>query len=166
MFVHNRIDAGALDNNDNIYNFHIASDADISDMETSNTSQPMRRKCHRQDTNIDDEACNATLPSKLHPNDLGNFFKLCSALKLLICQPIMAAQIEEADGLIHSYCLELLEVWPQYFWLGYLLITNTALWPFNHHHAVHIPECVQDYGPLTEFWTFLFERLNKVLKSY
>jgi hypothetical protein len=25
---------------------------------------------------------------------------------------------------------------------------------------------VRNYGPLHEFWTFLFERLNKVLKSY
>lgn len=25
---------------------------------------------------------------------------------------------------------------------------------------------VRNYGPLREFWTFLFERLNKVLKSY
>ncbi len=27
-------------------------------------------------------------------------------------------------------------------------------------------ECVCNYGPLQEFWTFLFERLNKVLKSF
>ena len=25
---------------------------------------------------------------------------------------------------------------------------------------------MRDFGPLHEFWTFLFERLNKVLKSY
>lgn len=36
----------------------------------------------------------------------------------------------------------------------------------NHHYAVHTPDSVRDYGPLHEFWTFLFERLNKVLKSY
>jgi hypothetical protein len=36
----------------------------------------------------------------------------------------------------------------------------------NHHYAIHTPECVRDYGPLHEFWTFLFERMNKVLKSY
>ena len=29
-----------------------------------------------------------------------------------------------------------------------------------------MPDFVRDYGPLREFWTFLFERLNKVLKSY
>lgn len=36
----------------------------------------------------------------------------------------------------------------------------------NHHYACHTAESVRDYGPLHEFWTFLFERLNKVLKSY
>ena len=36
----------------------------------------------------------------------------------------------------------------------------------NHHYSVHIPDCARDYGPLHEFWTFLFEQMNKVLKSY
>lgn len=36
----------------------------------------------------------------------------------------------------------------------------------NHHYCIHTPDCVRDFGPLHEFWTFLFERLNKVLKSY
>lgn len=30
----------------------------------------------------------------------------------------------------------------------------------------HIFEQLEDYGPVYGFWTFLFERLNKVLKSY
>lgn len=36
----------------------------------------------------------------------------------------------------------------------------------NHHYATHIPEFVRRYGPLREFWTFLFERMNKLLKSF
>lgn len=36
----------------------------------------------------------------------------------------------------------------------------------NHHYATHIAPCVYDFGPLHAFWTFLFERINKVLKSY
>jgi hypothetical protein len=36
----------------------------------------------------------------------------------------------------------------------------------NHHYATHIGECVQDFGPLQGFWTYLYERLNKVMKSY
>lgn len=36
----------------------------------------------------------------------------------------------------------------------------------NHHYATHVVECTRNFGPLDDFWTFLFERLNKVLKSF
>jgi hypothetical protein len=36
----------------------------------------------------------------------------------------------------------------------------------NHHYAVHTAEFIRDFGPIYGFWTFLFEHLNKVLKSY
>jgi hypothetical protein len=36
----------------------------------------------------------------------------------------------------------------------------------NHHYSVHLPEQLRDFGPVYEFWTFLTERLNKILKSY
>ncbi|KAG2125159.1 hypothetical protein DEU56DRAFT_707052, partial [Suillus clintonianus] len=36
----------------------------------------------------------------------------------------------------------------------------------NHHYATHIASFVCNFGPLHDFWTFLFERLNKVLKSF
>ena len=36
----------------------------------------------------------------------------------------------------------------------------------NHHYATHTGDFIRDYGPLRGFWTFLFERLNKVLKGY
>lgn len=36
----------------------------------------------------------------------------------------------------------------------------------NHHYLTHIFEQLDDYGPVYGFWTFVFERLNKVLKSY
>jgi hypothetical protein len=36
----------------------------------------------------------------------------------------------------------------------------------NHHYVVHMPDQLRDFGPVYEFWTFLTERLNKVLKNY
>ncbi|KAG2741429.1 hypothetical protein P692DRAFT_201726700 [Suillus brevipes Sb2] len=36
----------------------------------------------------------------------------------------------------------------------------------THHWVTHIFDQLHDYGPVYNFWTFLFERLNKVLKSY
>jgi len=36
----------------------------------------------------------------------------------------------------------------------------------NHHYCTHTAQSVENFGPLHGFWTFLFERLNRVLKSY
>src|SRR6267154_4649925 len=36
----------------------------------------------------------------------------------------------------------------------------------NFHWVTHIFDQILDYGPVYGFWTFVFERLNKVLKSY
>ena len=36
----------------------------------------------------------------------------------------------------------------------------------NHHWVVHIFDQIRDFGPVHSFWTFLFERLNKLLKGY
>ena len=104
----NGVDAGAIDDDDRIFSIHELSDPEESDGET-NKHQMRRKCCQRQDDVVDDEAQDAALPSRLHPNDPGNFPKLCTALKLLVSCPITAAQIEEADGLIHSYCLELIQ---------------------------------------------------------
>ncbi|KAF8839068.1 hypothetical protein BDN67DRAFT_880957, partial [Paxillus ammoniavirescens] len=35
----------------------------------------------------------------------------------------------------------------------------------NFHWAVHLAQQIRDYGPVYNFWAFLSERLNKVLKS-
>jgi hypothetical protein len=36
----------------------------------------------------------------------------------------------------------------------------------NHHYATHVANCARNFGPLNNFWTFLFEHLNRVLKSF
>ncbi|KAG1727964.1 uncharacterized protein EDB91DRAFT_1239467 [Suillus paluster] len=36
----------------------------------------------------------------------------------------------------------------------------------NHHYATHVADCTHNFGSLNNFWMFLFERLNKVLKSF
>ncbi|KAG6881965.1 hypothetical protein C0995_016448, partial [Termitomyces sp. Mi166 len=35
----------------------------------------------------------------------------------------------------------------------------------NHHWAIHVPDQINDYGPVYTFWSFLTEQLNKVLKD-
>ena len=36
----------------------------------------------------------------------------------------------------------------------------------NFHWVTHIFDQISDYGAVYNVWTFLFERLNKTLKSY
>lgn len=36
----------------------------------------------------------------------------------------------------------------------------------NHHYATHVADCSRNFGPLHDFWTFLYKQLNKVLKSF
>lgn len=118
-----------------------------------NLNGKRRRKAATGEEEDDDEEDDET-PSCLHPDDPGNFLKLSEALRILLGRKINDVQIDQAEGLLRGYCQELI-----------LLYGPDVMKP-NHHYATHIPEFVRDYGPLHGFCTFLFERLNKVLKSY
>ncbi|KAH9852590.1 hypothetical protein C2E23DRAFT_885353 [Lenzites betulinus] len=109
------------------------------------------------DASDDDDEHTANGLSKgtyLHERDLLTFLKLCSALRLLLSDTMTEEQVVKADTLIREYCQELVE-----------LYGADVIRP-NHHYATHTPEFVRDYGPLRGFWTFIFERLNKILKGY
>ncbi|THU76896.1 hypothetical protein K435DRAFT_878595 [Dendrothele bispora CBS 962.96] len=92
--------------------------------------------------------------SNLHPNDPANFLKLATALVLFTARSINEQEVEQADRLIREYCVELIELY------------GPSVMRPNHHYATHTASNIRNYGPLHEFWTFLFERLNRVLKSY
>ncbi|KAG1774332.1 hypothetical protein EV702DRAFT_1047887 [Suillus placidus] len=62
--------------------------------------------------------------------------------------------VSRAEQLIFEYTTELIH-----------LYGSGSVKP-NHHFATHIGGCVRNFGPLHDFWTFLFKRLNKLLKSY
>jgi hypothetical protein len=165
----NGLDAGAIDEDD-IYNPHISDDEEDVDEGPLRPATSRKRRRKARDSTAEDEAQDAATPSRLHPSDPGNFLKLCTALKILLSRKITNALLDQADNLIREYCLELVEV--RLLWLYAIsLLTQLQLYgpsvirP-NHHYAIHTPEFVRDYGPLTEFWTFLFERMNKVLKSF
>ncbi|KAG1752356.1 uncharacterized protein EDB91DRAFT_1243135 [Suillus paluster] len=90
----------------------------------------------------------------LHPDDPANFLKLCAALRILSKRTLCDQDVRQAEQLISEYTTELIH-----------LYGSGSLKP-NHHFATHIGACVRNFGPLHDFWTFLFERLNKLLKSY
>ncbi|OCH87011.1 hypothetical protein OBBRIDRAFT_851644 [Obba rivulosa] len=95
-----------------------------------------------------------SMPYNMHPGDLSNFLKLARALRIFLQDQINASALKDADRFIREYCSELLSLY------------GSAVIRPNHHYATHTAECINDYGPLREFWTFIFEWMNKVLKSY
>ncbi|KAI0685851.1 hypothetical protein C8T65DRAFT_835719 [Cerioporus squamosus] len=90
----------------------------------------------------------------MHPRDLSNFLKLSHALRLLLVEELTVSDIAAADRLLREYCTELLELY------------GPGVIKPNHHYATHTGDFALNYGPLREFWTFVFERLNKILKSF
>ncbi|KAF8131089.1 hypothetical protein EV363DRAFT_1166042 [Boletus edulis] len=75
----------------------------------------------------------------LHLDDPANFLKICSALRILIQWRLTDHDVKNAEHLIEEYNKELIQLYGS---------------------------CVRNFGPLHDFWTFLFERLNKVLKLF
>ena len=153
-------DAGAIEIDLDDYAGNQGDEEDSDD----STSLPSRLGKRRRDPA-------APKPSNLHPDDPANFLKLCTALKILVARQVTTDQIETAQKLLESYCKELVSVSActsfssLSFTCAFQLYGPSIIRP-NHHYSIHVPDCVRDYGPLHEFWTFLFERMNKVLKSY
>ncbi|PIL33759.1 hypothetical protein GSI_04384 [Ganoderma sinense ZZ0214-1] len=102
----------------------------------------------------DDDNASTMSTNGLHPRDLDVFLKLCSALTQFLANELTTQNVEDADRLLREYCIELLEIY------------GPGVIRPNHHYATHTGDFVLSYGPLREFWTFIFERLNKILKSY
>ncbi|KII93303.1 hypothetical protein PLICRDRAFT_100818 [Plicaturopsis crispa FD-325 SS-3] len=132
------------------------SDDEEYDNRPAPTAGRKRRRRRANDPDVADngEEDDGTAPCNLHRDDPAHFLKLCTALKILVSRSIDEDSLNKADLLLREYTSDLVK-----------LYGPSVIRP-NHHYATHTPECVRDYGPLHEFWTFLFERINKVLKSY
>jgi hypothetical protein len=92
----NGVEAGAID--------------DDEEVGYSTKPKPRKRRKQTTGTTAEDEAHDAATPSNLHQDDPGNFLKLCTALKILVAPTITEAELQEADGLIREYGLELVHV--------------------------------------------------------
>ena len=57
-----------------------------------------------------DEVEDTRHPSLLHPHDLENFLKLCSALSNFLEAELDEERLIHADQLLRDYCTELLQV--------------------------------------------------------
>ncbi|KII90058.1 hypothetical protein PLICRDRAFT_577874 [Plicaturopsis crispa FD-325 SS-3] len=118
------------------------------------TAPPASSVVPEDDKQQDGDPSKPDQPFSLHPDDPKNFLKLSTAITLLSKHTLLEHQIVEAELLIREYCTELIT-----------LYGPSVIKP-NHHYATHVPDCARNFGPLHGFWTFLFERLNKVLKSF
>ncbi|KAG6819078.1 hypothetical protein H0H93_015717 [Arthromyces matolae] len=123
-----------------------------SDNEFELSLPPTKRQRRNDDDNDHEDEEPAF--NNMHPRDPSNFFKLSAALKLLLAHKITDASIDKADVLLREYSTELIELY------------GPSVVKPNHHYATHVAASARDFGPLHVFWTFLFERINKVLKSY
>lgn len=139
---------------------------------TTTNPLPLENQAGSGSAPVDQNDEEEPIASCLHPDDIPHFLKLSRALQLLLRRDIAEFEVNEAEQLLRDYCTELISVCPYPSVPGVQTDTNflqlygpDVIKP-NHHYATHAPDCVRDFGPLHEFWTFLFERLNKVLKSF
>jgi len=73
------------------------------------------------------------------------------ASRLLCKRQLSKDEVRIADALLLQFCRRF-EV----------IYGPEAVTPNIHLHA-HLADCIEDYGPMSNFWLFSFERLNGVL---
>ncbi|PSR72636.1 hypothetical protein PHLCEN_2v11495, partial [Hermanssonia centrifuga] len=89
---------------------------------------------------------------RMHPDDGNNFLNLAAAMKIILARTIAINDIPLAKLRLQNY-------------LRGFHSTHPELIKPNFHYITHIFNQILDYGPVYGFWTYLFERLNKILKS-
>ncbi|KAF7368204.1 hypothetical protein MVEN_00140000 [Mycena venus] len=82
-----------------------------------------------------------------------NFLRFATALKIIVGRSIRRAQLPRIKSLLQEYSLTFKRIYGA-----------NQMKP-NHHWAVHVPDQLDDFGPVYNFWAFLTERLNKLLKN-
>ncbi|KAJ7714113.1 hypothetical protein DFH07DRAFT_763144, partial [Mycena maculata] len=92
---------------------------------------------------------------RMHKNDPDLLLKFASSIKILLAGTIDVRALPRAQQFLEEYLAGFLEVW-----------NHPDLVKPNFHYITHIFQIIRDFGPVYGFWTFLFERLNKLLKSY
>ncbi|TDL17025.1 hypothetical protein BD410DRAFT_816596 [Rickenella mellea] len=116
--------------------------------ESSASRNPKKRK-------INEKPTPPKPPSiRMHSDEASNFLRLATALKIILSSSIDEAQLDRAETLLEEYLLGFKE-----------LYGADAMKP-NHHWSRHIINQIRDLGPVYSFWTFVSERLNKLLKNF
>ena len=107
----------------------------------------------------------------MHKDDVDNFLKLATALKIFLGRTIQLRDLDRATELLLSYLQGYCEVRHSF---TYIHLKSTQFTPAqmhedhikpNHHWCTHLFDQILDYGPVYGFWSFTYERLNKSLGS-
>ncbi|KAI0790156.1 hypothetical protein BC629DRAFT_1593292 [Irpex lacteus] len=89
----------------------------------------------------------------MHGEDSDSFLSLAASLKVILARSIDHIDLPSARENLQQFLDNFKRVHPD-------LIKP------NFHYVTHIFDQIEDFGPVYGFWTYLFERLNKMLKSY
>ena len=80
--------------------------------------------------------------------------KFVMACRLLAAPVLSPAKIEEAHQLLYDFCTTCESMY------GPDAVT------INMHLHLHLKQCLYDFGPISSFWLFGFERFNGILGKY
>jgi hypothetical protein len=75
-------------------------------------------------------------------------------VRLLMSYSVTINNVNRAHAKFREYCIGVEAAW------------GTTFMKPNHHHLMHVKQCVLDYGPPHVFWVFAFERVNGHLANY
>ena len=79
--------------------------------------------------------------------------KFVDSCRILTLPVINIEEVKEGSALLLEYCKQFQELY------GSERVTP------NMHMACHLMDCMLDYGPLSSFWCFAFERYNGILEG-
>ena len=89
------------------------------------------------------------------PDDHLKCWQLFVMAARLLCQmSITQTEIELADALLLRFCEQMEE-----------LYGKTVITPNMHLHC-HLKTCLMEYGPVHNFWLFVYERYNGIFENY
>ncbi|KAJ7576456.1 hypothetical protein C8J56DRAFT_1117364 [Mycena floridula] len=95
---------------------------------------------------------------RMHFDEPTNFLRFSTALKLMTAGKVTQDGLTKAEKLLEDYLL-------QYRFIRFHFLYGVKSMKPNHHWVIHLPPQIRDYGPVYNFWAFLTERLNKILKN-
>ena len=73
----------------------------------------------------------------------------------LFCLPVITTDhVEKAHSLLMKFCISFESLYGKEFCTP------------NMHMSCHLKDCILDFGPLSSFWCFAFERYNGTLESF